>query len=121
MLARLVQLVVFAPGGTLLGAAYTQRIASSQAPLDVAAETELEPQTPSGPVLQLLGIVQRPGARVGALLRTSALLMASLDGTVELACAVARCASLKLHIHATTWGITMLNKHHRNTHLPLNS
>ena len=72
------QLVIVASNSTLLGVAYTRRIASSQAPLDLAAKELLVP--PSGPILQLLGIVQRPGARVGALLRTSALLMASLDG-----------------------------------------
>ena len=93
-LARCGQLVVVGPDTTLLGVAYTQRIASSQAPLDVAAET------PTGPILQLLGIVQRPGTRVGALLHTSTLLMGCLDETIERAYAVVRCIAYR-----TTSGI----------------
>ena len=39
--------------------------------LDAQRESELELHTPTGPVLQLLGVIQRPGANVGHLLRTS--------------------------------------------------
>ena len=50
------QLVAVAPDGRLLGAAYTQRVASCEALLSAQRATEHELHTPSGRVLQLLGM-----------------------------------------------------------------
>ena len=56
------------PDGRLLGAAYTQRIASYEALL-TRPESVLPLQTPSAPILHLIGIVQQREARVRLSLR----------------------------------------------------
>ena len=85
------QFVAVAPDGRLLGIMYTQRVASYETLLTAKRETELDLHMPAGPVIQLLSVVQRPGAKVGALLRNYTLLLSRLDATVERVCGVARC------------------------------
>ena len=70
---------------------YTQRVASYECLLSTTRESELELHTASGPVVQLLGVVQRADAAVGDLLRNYVLLLGRLDATVEMACGVTRC------------------------------
>ena len=66
------QYVAVSPDGTLLAAMYTQRVASYALLRTAVRETELELHVADGPVLQLLGVLQRPSARVGDLLRKCA-------------------------------------------------
>ena len=54
-------------------------------------ESEMQLHTPSGATLQLLSIVQRPGACVAHQLRMCVLRVAHSDDTIERVCAVARC------------------------------
>lgn len=77
--------------GEVLGAMYTQRVASYERLWSTTRESELELHTASGPVVQLLGVVQRADAAVGDLLRNYVLLLGRLDATVEMACGVTRC------------------------------
>ena len=77
------QFVAVAPSGQLLGAMYTQRVPSYNSLLTTTRESELELHTPNGPVIQLLGVVQRPGAMVGDRLRRYVLHLSRLDATVE--------------------------------------
>jgi hypothetical protein len=86
------QFVATAPDGRLLGAIYTQRVASYDCLLTTTRKSEHELHTPSGPVVQLLGVIQRPeSSGIGDLLRRHALHTGRLDPTVERACAVTRC------------------------------
>jgi len=92
------QFVVVAPDGMLLAAMYTQRVPSSKALLTTTRVTELDLHTPHGPVIQLLGVVQRTGALAGSdgrsagqLLRDYVLHLGRLDATVDQACGVTRC------------------------------
>ena len=85
------QYVAITPGGEILGAMYTQRVLSYEVLLSAQRETELELHAPDGPVVQLLGVVQRPDAKVGDLLRRFVLLLARLDATVERVCGITRC------------------------------
>jgi hypothetical protein len=87
------QFVVVAPDGMLLAAMYTQRVPSSKALLTTTRVTELDLHTPHGPVIQLLGVVQRTGALAGSdgrsagqLLRDYVLHLGRLDATVDQAC-----------------------------------
>ena len=89
------QFVAVAPSGQLLGAMYTQRVASRECLLSTTRESELELHTPSGAVVHLLGVVQRAGANVGDLLRRYVLHLVRLDATVEVACGVTRCRSFE--------------------------
>ena len=52
------------PGG-LLGAIYTQRVASYKALLGARRETELELHRGDGPVIQLLGVIQHRTRALG--------------------------------------------------------
>ena len=85
------QLIALSLDGTPLGVIYTQRVASQQALLTTTRESEPALHTPNGPVVQLLGVIQRPHARVGGLLRDHLLSLARLDTTVECACGITRC------------------------------
>jgi len=97
------QLVIEAPGGDLVAAMYTQRVASSKTLLTTTRETESELHVPSGPVIQLLGVVQSPKAAqlmkdvtdearsVGQMLRDYVLHLGRLDPTAVRACGVTRC------------------------------
>ena len=89
------QFVAVATNGSLLGAIYTQRVASYATLLTAQRETELELHVPAGSVIQLLGIVQRADARVGDQLRSYVLLHARRDATVERVCGVTRCRAYK--------------------------
>ena len=86
------QLVGVAPDGRLLGVMYSQRVPSYDCLLSTTRERELELHTPTGPVVQLLAVLQRPEAkRVGDLIRRTMLHLGELDPTVQLACGVTRC------------------------------
>ena len=100
------QFVVEAPDGTLLAAMYTQRVASYESLLHCKRDTELDLHTSSGPVIQLLGVVQAPDAArimasinrstgetrsVGQILRDYVLHLGRLDATADQACGVTRC------------------------------
>ena len=100
------QFVVESPDGQLLAAMYTQRVPSYERLLTCKRDTELELHTPTGPVIQLLGVVQAPDAArvmapiaastgetrsVGQILRDYVLHLGRLDATAERACGVTRC------------------------------
>ena len=100
------QYVVESPTGQVLAAMYTQRVASYGSLLTCTRENELELHTPSGPVIQLLGVVQAPDSgrvmadvrqatgetrSVGQILRDYVLHLGRLDATAEKACGVTRC------------------------------
>ena len=91
------QLVAVAPDGQLLGVMYSQRVASYASLLSTTRATELDLHTPNGPVIQLLAVLQRPGAkRVGDLIRRTMLHYGRMDPTVERACGVTRCRNFDL-------------------------
>jgi len=84
--------------GKIVGAMYTQRVASAEVLHTAKRETELSLHTPTGPVVQLLGVVVvdgPEGANVGDKLRNHTLLMGKLDPSVEKACGVTRCRNRK--------------------------
>ena len=85
------QYVAVAADGSLVGAAYTQRVASLEELLGARRDTELEMHTPDGSVLDLLGIVQQPGADVADQLRRYVLHLGYLDATIDQAFAIVRC------------------------------
>jgi hypothetical protein len=86
------QLVAVGPDGQLLGVMYSQRVATYASLLSTTRATELELHTPNGPVIQLLAVLQRPGAkRVGDIIRRTMLHYGRMDPTVERACGITRC------------------------------
>ena len=91
------QLVVSTLDGQLLAAMYTQRVASYECLLTASRASELSLHVPNGPVVQLLGVVMRPqarlpgGASAGQALRDYVLHLGRLDATVERACGITRC------------------------------
>lgn len=86
------QFAAVAADGRLLGAVYTQRVASCESLLRATHTTELDLHTPAGPVLQLLSAVQRPeAAGIGRTLRDHVLSLGRMDSSVEWVCTVARC------------------------------
>ena len=73
--------------GRLLGAVYSQRVASYESLRGTTRATELELHTPSGPIIQLLAVLQRPEAtKIGELLRRTMLQYGRLDPSAERAC-----------------------------------
>ena len=96
------QLVAVASDGRLLGAVYTQRVPSYASLRSTCHARERELHQPDGPVLQLLSVVQLPGAKVGDQLRRYVLHLGRLDATIERACSVARCCSYAPSTSGTT-------------------
>ena len=84
------QFVVASATGELLGAMYTRRIAS-YADLLCTLTEESGLHITSGPVLQLLGVFQRPGASVGSLLLRHLMAAGLLDNTVAFVCCISNC------------------------------
>ena len=84
------QFVVASSTGELLGAMYSRRVASYTNLLRTLTE-EGDLHIASGPVLQLLGVFQRPGASVGSLLLRHLMAAGLLDNTVAFMCWVANC------------------------------
>ena len=77
--------------GALVGVLYTQRVVSHEALRGASVASELDLHVADGGTVQLLGLVTRPGSRVGARLRDFALLLARLDATVDRVCGATRC------------------------------
>ena len=96
------QFVAIAPSGELLGAVYTQRVASCNSLLRTAHDAELDLHAAGGPVVHLLGAVQRPGAGVVDQLRRHVLHLLRLGATVERVCCVARCQDFDPSRHGTS-------------------
>ena len=79
------------PGGEILAAMYTQRVASLAVLRKAVRRTEASLQTRGGAVIQLLGVVARPSAgSLGGVLRSFVLRQAQLAG-VQSVCGVTRC------------------------------
>eukprot|EP00316_Scyphosphaera_apsteinii_P000300 CAMPEP_0119327250 /NCGR_PEP_ID=MMETSP1333-20130426/70266_1 /TAXON_ID=418940 /ORGANISM="Scyphosphaera apsteinii, Strain RCC1455" /LENGTH=1017 /DNA_ID=CAMNT_0007335785 /DNA_START=35 /DNA_END=3088 /DNA_ORIENTATION=+ len=91
------QYVVEAESGQLLASMYTQHVAAYESLLTAQRDTELDLHVANGPVVQLLGVVQRQGSpcfgglSVGHLLRDFVLHLGRLDARIERACGVTRC------------------------------
>ena len=82
--------------GDVLGAICTQRIASSEAQQACAHDAKLGQHTACGPILQLIGIVQRQGVNVAGVLLRYVLLRCQLDGSIERLCAFCCCREFEL-------------------------
>ena len=97
------QLVAVAPDGQLLGVMYSQRVPSYESLLSTTRARELELHTPTGPVIQLLAVLQRPEAKqVGDVIRRTMLRYGQADPTVERACGVTRCRNFDASSSGTT-------------------
>ena len=96
------QFVAVSPDGQVVGAAYTQRVASQDSLLAITRDRELSLHTPHGRVVQLLGVVQMPAANVSDQLRRYVLHCSGLDATVDEVCVVARCRSFDPSVHGAS-------------------
>ena len=96
------QFVAVAADGQVIGAAYTQRVASQESLLSTTRERELSLHSPCGRVVQLLGVAQMPAANVSEQLRRYVLHCSGLDATVDQVCVVARCRSFEPSMHGTS-------------------
>ena len=85
------QYVVHTRNG-IVAVMYTQRVASYELLLSTTRDIELELHAPDGPVLQLLGVLQRPECiSTGSWLRDSVLRTARLDASITCICGITRC------------------------------
>jgi hypothetical protein len=89
------QFVAIAADCSLRGALYTQRAASCAELETTTRDTELALHQPRGPIIQLLGVVQQPGVRVGLALRDHVLELGRNDETAKRVVGITRCRNFR--------------------------